>query len=103
VVPLVLEARGLDVTPVMIDKLKAVDDRESAAVLAVIYHDEIGHVAIGKRWFDHLCARRGLEAQDTWQSLVRRHFKGQLKRPFNDDARRQAGFPADFYDTLTSD
>jgi uncharacterized ferritin-like protein (DUF455 family) len=103
VVPLVLEARGLDVTPVMIDKLKAVDDRESAAVLAVIYHDEIGHVAIGKRWFDHLCARRGLEAQDTWQSLVRRHFKGQLKRPFNDDARRQAGFPADFYDTLASD
>jgi len=103
VVPLVLEARGLDVTPVMIDKLKAVDDRESAAVLEVIYREEIGHVAIGKRWFDHLCARRGLEAQGTWQTLVRRHFKGQLKRPFNDGARLQAGFPADFYDTLAAD
>ena len=103
VVPLVLEARGLDVTPVMIDKLQAVDDHDSAAVLAVIYRDEIGHVAIGKRWFDFLCMRRGLDAQETWQALVRRHFKGQLKRPFNDDARRQAGFPADFYAELASD
>ena len=100
VVPLVLEARGLDVTPAMIDKLRQVDDHDSAGVLQVIYQDEIGHVAIGKRWFDQLCARRGLDPQPTWQALVRRHFKGRLKPPFNDAARRAAGFPADFYEAL---
>lgn len=100
VVPLVLEARGLDVTPVMIEKLKAAEDAESAAVLQVIYEEEIGHVAIGKRWFDYLCERRGEAPQAAWQALVRRHFKGQLKPPFNDAARGQAGFTADFYATL---
>jgi len=103
IVPLVLEARGLDVTPVMIAKLRAAEDHDSAAALTVIYEEEIGHVAIGKRWFDHLCARRGLGAQETWQDLVRRHFKGQLKPPFNDQARHQAGFPADFYGALAAD
>jgi uncharacterized ferritin-like protein (DUF455 family) len=103
VVPLVLEARGLDVTPVMITKLQAAEDAESAAVLRVIYEEEIGHVAIGKRWFDAVCARRGAEPQATWQALVRRHFKGQLKPPFNDAARQEAGFPADFYATLAVD
>src|SRR3546814_14758241 len=80
VVPLVLEARGLDVTPAMIDKLLKVEDHESAAALQVIYQDEIGHVAIGKRWFDHLFARRGLAARATWQAPVRRHFKDQVDR-----------------------
>lgn len=103
VVPLVLEARGLDVTPAMIAKLQAVEDDDSAAVLQVIYEEEIGHVAIGKRWFDHLCTSRGLAPQPTWQDLVRRHFKGRLKPPFNDAARGEAGFPADFYGTLPVD
>lgn len=103
VVPLVLEARGLDVTPKMIAKLQAVEDHDSAAVLEVIYTEEIGHVAIGKRWFDHLCAARGLAPQETWQALVRRHFRGQLKPPFNEEARDQAGLPADFYSNLASD
>jgi len=100
VVPLVLEARGLDVTPVMIRKLREVEDDESAAVLQVIYQEEIGHVAIGKRWFDYVCARRGLAPLETWQALVRRHFKGRLKPPFNEPARAQAGLPADFYSEL---
>ena len=103
VVPLVLEARGLDVTPTMIAKLEAVEDHDSAAVLEVIYSEEIGHVAIGKRWFDHLCAARGLAPQETWQALVRRHFRGQLKPPFNEEARDQAGLPADFYGALAND
>ena len=103
VVPLVLEARGLDVTPAMIEKLRQIDDPESAAVLQVIYREEIGHVAIGKRWFDFLCARRGLAAQETWQSLVRRHFRGRLRPPFNEPARRQAGLAADFYGPLAVD
>jgi len=97
VVPLVLEARGLDVTPQMIAKLDAVGDAESAAVLRVIYADEIGHVAIGLRWFAAEAARRGLPARETWQALVRRHFKGALKPPFNDAARTAAGLPAAYY------
>ncbi|WP_299398929.1 ferritin-like domain-containing protein [Pelagibius sp.] len=100
VVPLVLEARGLDVTPAMIAKLEAVDDHRSAGVLDVIYRDEVGHVAIGKRWFDHLCQRDGVDPRRTWQDLVRRHFKGQLKPPFNEDARQQANLPPDFYTAL---
>src|SRR3546814_7260809 len=88
VVPLVLEARGLDVTPAMIAKLRQVDDHDSAAVLQVIYAEEVGHVAIGKRWFDALCARRGLEPQETWQALVRRHFNGRLK-PRSDEHTSQ--------------
>lgn len=102
VVPMVLEARGLDVTPAMIAKLRQVEDDESAAVLEVIYTEEIGHVAIGKRWFDFLCARRGLQPQKTWQVLVRRHFRGPLKPPFNTPARTQAGLPADFYEALAA-
>src|SRR3546814_10281284 len=87
----------------MIAKLRQVDDHDSAAVLQVIYAEEVGHVAIGKRWFDALCARRGLEPQETWQALVRRHFKGRLKPPFNEPARREAGLPADFYAALAED
>ena len=100
VVPLVLEARGLDVTPAMIERLKGAGDPESAAVLEIIYRDEIGHVAIGKRWFDHVCTARGLPPKETWQDLVRRNFKGQLKPPFNDAGRGEANFPADFYSPL---
>jgi len=102
VVPLVLEARGLDVTPAMIAKLERAGDRESAAILQIIYDDEIGHVAVGKRWFDFLCARRGLEPVAAWQDLVRRHFKGQLKPPFNQDGRDRANFPARYYAALAA-
>ncbi|MEM9685013.1 MAG: ferritin-like domain-containing protein, partial [Pseudomonadota bacterium] len=83
VVPLVLEARGLDVTPAMIVKLNAAKDHDSAAVLQTIHDDEIGHVAVGRRWFDFLCARRQLEPATTYQSLVRRYFRGAVKAPFN--------------------
>ena len=97
VVPLVLEARGLDVTPAMIDRLKTVGDEESAAVLEVIYHDEIGHVAIGRRWFLWACRSRKLAPRTAWVEAVRRHFKGQLKPPFNEAARRQAGLEPEDY------
>ena len=103
VVPLVLEARGLDVTPVMIASLDKAGDGPSADVLRVIYRDEIGHVAIGRRWFDTLCAERGVEAEATYQDLVRRHFKGKLKRPFNTEARDAAGLPAGFYEGLAGE
>ncbi len=100
VVPLVLEARGLDVTPDMIQRLKALGDTESAGVLKVIYDDEIGHVAVGKRSFAYFCEKRGLDPIETWQDLVRRHFKGKLKGPFNTEARDRAGLPATFYAPL---
>ncbi|NNG03704.1 MAG: ferritin-like domain-containing protein [Inquilinus sp.] len=100
VVPLVLEARGLDVTPAMIDSLKSAGDPESAAILQIIHDDEIGHVTVGRRWFEHVCARRGVEPIPTWQALVRRHFKGALKRPFNTASRDRAGFAAALYEPL---
>lgn len=103
IVPLVLEARGLDVTPQMIAGLDRFGDTPSADALRTIYRDEIGHVRIGRRWFDAVCATRALEPEPTWQDLVRRHFKGALKRPFNTEARDQAGLPADFYEPLATE
>jgi uncharacterized ferritin-like protein (DUF455 family) len=100
VVPLVLEARGLDVTPGMIERLRHFGDDESAAVLQVIHDDEIGHVATGRRWFEWLCRRRAEAPAATYQALVRRYFKGALKPPFNRAARDAAQLPADFYEPL---
>jgi uncharacterized ferritin-like protein (DUF455 family) len=102
IAPLVLEARGLDVTPMMIATLRRHGDEASAAALEVIYREEIGHVAAGKRWFDWLAAERGLEPSAAFHDLVRRHFRGQLKPPFNTEARAAAGLPLDFYERLAS-
>jgi uncharacterized ferritin-like protein (DUF455 family) len=100
VVPLVLEARGLDVTPAMIGRLARAGDGESAAVLRIIYADEIGHVASGSRWFAWLCDRRGLAPEATYQALVTRHFRGALKPPFNRDGRAAAGLAPGYYEPL---
>ena len=94
VVPMVLEARGVDVTPVMIAKLRSVDDEASALVLDRIYADEITHVAAGRRWFEFEAARRGLTPAAVWPALVAQHFKGQLKPPFNLPGREMAGMTA---------
>jgi uncharacterized ferritin-like protein (DUF455 family) len=100
VVPLVLEARGLDVTLPMVERLEAAGDTESAAVLARIHRDEIGHVAVGKRWFDWICRKRGHEPRAHWQQLVAARFRGALKPPFNQPSRAQAGLTADWYAPL---
>ena len=102
VVPMVLEARGLDVTPAMINRFGRIGDEKSVNVLNVILSDEIGHVAIGSRWFHHFCEKNGLDAQKTWQDLVRKFFKGLLKPPFNDTARRVAGLPEEYYHPLSA-
>lgn len=102
VVPLVLEARGLDVTPAMIKKLRAVGDDRSADALQIIHDDEITHVAAGKRWFDWLCEDRGLELATTWKDLVGKHFKGAVKPPFNEESRSLAGMEPDFYQGLAA-
>ena len=100
VVPLVLEARGLDVTPAMIERLRRGGDEDSAAVLEVIYGEEIGHVAVGSRWFHHLCQARGRDPETTFRRLVEERYGGALKPPFNDAARKQAGLPPGFYEPL---
>ncbi len=100
VVPLVLEARGLDVTPAMILRLERAGDHDSAAILGRVYQDEIGHVAVGVRWFELLCRERGLDPQAAFHDRVRRYFTGALKPPFNREARDRAGFPTAYYETL---
>jgi uncharacterized ferritin-like protein (DUF455 family) len=100
IVPLVLEARGLDVTPEMIERLKRQDDMDSVATLETIYREEVAHVAAGQRWFHFECARRGVEPVETYRDLVRRYFRGGLKPPFNRAARDQAGFAAAFYENV---
>lgn len=94
-VPRVLEARGLDVTPGMIERLRAVGDHETAARLGVILRDEVGHVAAGSRWFRHLCAVQGLAPGSTFFALLDAHLTGVVRGPLNLPARRRAGFDAE--------
>ena len=102
VVPMVLEARGLDVTPAMIGRLTAAGDLESARVLETIYTEEQEHVGAGARWFAFLCRERSIEPEATFHALVRRHFRGALKPPFNTEARLAAGLPPRFYEPLAA-
>ncbi len=98
IAPLILEARGLDVTPAMIESLRGVGDGESVAVLEVIYREEVGHVACGKRWFDAVCRAKGLEPTETFHSMRAEFFAGELKPPFNHVAREKAGMARAFYE-----
>ena len=102
IVPLVLEARGLDVTLPMVAQLEAVGDDESAAILRIIYEDEKTHVAVGAKWFRFYCMRTGDNPADAFQALVRKHFRGPLKPPFNELARAAAGITPSFYRSLTA-
>lgn len=102
VVPLILEARGLDVTPALQAKMREAGDMQSAAVLDVIYEDEKGHVAVGAKWFRFLCARQKKDPAAAFQALVRANFRGPLKAPFNDIARAEAGLTPSFYRSMTA-
>jgi len=97
VVPMVLEARGLDVTPATVAAFERAGDTRSAAILTRIYRDEIRHVAAGTYWFRRLCESQGIPPISHWQGLLGTHFKGRLKPPFNDSARDQAGLSREFY------
>ncbi len=101
VVPMVLEARGLDVTPGMIDIFRAAGDTMALAALEVIYAEEVAHVAYGSKWFNWLCGRDGTDPKEVFHTLVRRYFHGTLKPPFNEAKRADAGLPPDFYWPLT--
>ena len=97
VVPMVLEARGLDVTPGMIDLFRKADNVQAVAALEVIYAEEVAHVAYGSKWFNWLCGRDGTDPKDEFHALVRQYFHGALKPPFNEAKRADAGLPPDFY------
>lgn len=91
-VPRVLEARGLDVTPGMIDRLRSAGDHATVAILEVILSEEVAHVAAGSRWFAWCCEQSGVEPRATFRSLLDTHLRGSLRGPFNVDARLRAGF-----------
>ncbi len=91
-VPRCMEARGLDVTPTMIDKFMALEDQKSVDILTQILNDEIGHVAIGSYWFTYFCQQQQLEPEMTYQQLLQQFYKGRPKGPFNYRLRQLAGF-----------
>ena len=103
VVPMVLEARGLDVTPGMIDLFRKAGQAGALAALETIYAEEVAHVAYGSKWFNWLCGRDGDDPKETFHALVRRYFHGSLKPPFNEEKRAEAGIPPDFYWPLAAE
>ena len=100
IVPMVLEARGLDVTPATIERARANGDQRVAAILTRILADEIVHVRFGTKHFIAACASRGDNPESYWKTLVERHFRGGIKPPFNDSAREAAGLSRNFYGAL---
>lgn len=100
IIPLVLEARGLDITPPMLEKVRDQGDDKTAEILEIIYRDEKRHVAFGTKWFLFACNRHGLKPEPTFHEMVRKHFRGSLRPPFNDKARSQAGLTPGFYKPL---
>jgi uncharacterized ferritin-like protein (DUF455 family) len=99
-VPRVLEARGLDVTPGMIERLRGVGDERTIAILDVILREEVAHVAAGTRWFRHCCERDGLDPRETFLDLLRDYMGRHLRGPFNVAARLEAGFDEEEMDAL---
>jgi uncharacterized ferritin-like protein (DUF455 family) len=97
VVPMVLEARGLDVTPGMIEIFRKAGANRAVAALETIYAEEVHHVAYGSKWFHFLCGREDRDPTQVFHDLVRRYFHGPLKPPFNEEKRAEAGIPPDFY------
>lgn len=91
-VPRVFEARGLDVTPPMIERLKQHGDERGAEILGIILNDEIGHVAIGNRWYHWACEQRGADPVSTFLQLVDEYMPGRVNGPFHTEARLAAGF-----------
>ncbi len=101
IVPMVLEARGLDVTPNMIAMMKAQGDQKTADMLQIIHDDEITHVEAGTTWFKAWCAHTSRDVEEYWQELVRTYFDGRLKSPFNHPSREEAGMIRDWYEPLS--
>uniref|UniRef100_A0ABW5U255 Ferritin-like domain-containing protein n=1 Tax=Sulfitobacter aestuarii TaxID=2161676 RepID=A0ABW5U255_9RHOB len=103
VVPMVLEARGLDVTPGMIEVFRRAREADAVTALETIYAEEVSHVAYGSKWFHFLCGRHDEDPKERFHALVRQYFHGALKPPFNEEKRAEAGIPPDFYWPLSED
>lgn len=101
-VPRCLEARGLDVTPAMIDKFKQMGDQASVTILSRILEDEIGHVSLGSYWFKYFCRQQGRDPNESYRALLKKYFKGKPKGPFNREMRIIAGFSNEEIDWLES-
>jgi uncharacterized ferritin-like protein (DUF455 family) len=99
-VPRFMEARGLDVTPGMMARLSVVGDEHSVEILRVILRDEVGHVALGSKWFAHVCAERSLPLEASYLELIARYMKGAPRGPYNNELRLLAGFSGDELDGL---
>ena len=97
VVPMVLEARGLDVTPGMIRVFENAKDKKAVEALKLIYSEEVAHVAYGSKWFHFLCGKHNMDPKPKFHELVRKYFHAPLKPPFNDEKRAEAGIAPDFY------
>ncbi|VAW70825.1 FIG00005326: uncharacterized protein [hydrothermal vent metagenome] len=91
-VPRVLEARGLDVTPGIIKRLKSVGDFKTVEILELILHEEVAHVKIGNDWYKYLCQQRALDPIKTFRELIREYYNAPLREPLNYPARIEAGF-----------
>jgi uncharacterized ferritin-like protein (DUF455 family) len=101
-VPRVLEARGLDVTPGMIVRLRTVGDEATAAILEIILREEVAHVAAGSRWFRWCCERDGVNPDVEFARLIALHARGSVRGPFNLNARSAAGFSAAELESLAA-
>lgn len=99
-VPRVMEARGLDVTPGMSARFAQLGDQATVDILAIILRDEVGHVEAGSRWYKHLCAERGLDAETHYFELLDEYFAGGTRCPLHKEARLQAGFSQSELDRL---
>lgn len=97
IVPMVLEARALDVTPTMIDRFDSAGDDVTVKILRRILNDEVAHVGAGTRWFETCCSERRIPPPIAWRALLARYFKGSVKPPFNDSARESAGLTREYY------
>ncbi|KAJ1987254.1 hypothetical protein H4R33_002943 [Dimargaris cristalligena] len=100
IVHMVHEARGLDVNPNTIQNFRKAGDTTTADMLDVILADEVTHVETGHRWFDYMCRQRGKDKQEVFRVTVQKHFRGVLKPPFNEEARRAAGMEPELYQNL---
>lgn len=101
-VPRTMEARGLDAVPEIRDRFQQIKDERAVEILEIILHDEIGHVLIGNRWFNFLCANDGLSPVVTYRELAEKYHAPTLRGPFNFDAREQAGFSSEELSLLES-
>jgi len=102
IVPMVLEARGLDVTPEMLGRVRAAGDENGARILERILDDEIRHVSCGVKHFDEVSRERDEIPREFWRKCVEIHFRGRLKPPFNDSAREACGLSRDWYRGIAS-